>query len=94
MVQTNIGPVVMTVSGDTFVKPARISGILWEGVTTSGDTVEIKCPETHLLIWAGRTDSTQTYLGAMIPKEGIHAPYGFTLSQISAGRVLVFLSEN
>lgn len=89
-----IGPVVMSVAGDEFVDPARIAAIIWEGQTTSGDTVEVRSRVTNELIWPGRTDSTQTYLGATIPIEGVHAPHGFKLTQISAGRVLVYLREN
>jgi hypothetical protein len=89
-----IGPVVMSVVGDVYTDSARILAILWEGATTSGDTVSINCPQTNALLWAGRTDVTQTYMGGNIGPEGIHAPYGFRLSQISAGRLLVYLRES
>ena len=90
----NIGPVVFQTVGDVFVTPVRIGAIIWEGATTSGDTAELHCPKTLALLWAGRTDQTQTYLGAAIPMEGIHAPHGFRLSKISAGRLLIYVREN
>jgi len=89
-----IGPVVMDTVGDTFTQGARILAIIWEGVTTSGDTVTLHCPQTGALLWSGRTNDTQTYLGGNIGPEGIHAPYGFKLTSISSGRVLVYLREN
>lgn len=84
----------MSVAGDVFIKPARILAILWEGATTSGDTVVVNDPVTGQRIWKGRTNTTQTYLGANIGPEGIHAPNGFKLVQISAGEVAVYLREN
>mgnify|MGYP001571123883 FL=1 len=90
----NIGPVVLSVVGDEFLVPVRIGAVIWEGATTSGDTVELHCPKTLSLLWAARTDVSQTYLGASIPMEGIHAPHGFRLTKISAGRLLVYVREN
>jgi len=88
-----IGPVVMSVSGDQFVEGARILAILWEGATTSGDTVLLSDRVTGAVLWSGRTDSTQTYLGVNFGESGLHCPNGFKLAQISAGRVLVYLRE-
>lgn len=90
-----IGPVVLEVQGDEYVNGARIAGIIWEGATTAGDTVELRCRETGNLLWPGRTDTTNTYLGAVgIGVRGIHCPSGFRLTQISAGRVAVYLEED
>ena len=88
-----IGPVTLLVAGDSYIEPARILLMIWEGATTSGDTVTVIERITKALLWAGRTDSTQTYVGANFGPEGIHAPGGFTLKTISAGRVLVYLRE-
>ena len=90
----SIGPVILAVLGDTFTQPARILAIIWEGATTSGDIAEISCPTTGRLLWPGRTDATQTYLGVNVGVEGINAPYGFKLTKLSSGRVLVYLREN
>ena len=84
----------MSVAGDTFPSPARILAIIWEGATASGDTVQLVSANSPDLLWPGRTDTTQTYQGANFGPEGLHAPLGFKLSQISSGRVLVFLREN
>ncbi len=87
-----IGPVVLEVQGDEYTEGARIRGIIWEGATTSGDTAELRCRETGNLLWPGRTGDTQTYLGGM--DIDIHAPFGFRLTQISSGRMAVFLRED
>ena len=89
-----IGPVVMSVAGDTFIESARILAVLWEGVTTAGDTAELRCPVTGRLLWAGRTNDTNTYLGVNVGVEGIHAPYGFRLTSISSGMLLVYPRES
>ena len=87
------GPVVLSVAGDRYITPARILLVIWEGATTSGDTVTLVDRITGGLLWSGRTDTTQTYLGANFGPEGIHAPNGFTLNTISSGRVLIYLRE-
>ena len=87
------GPVVMSVQGDAYIQPARILAILWEGATTAGDTVEVRERDSNALLWPGRASDTNTYVGANIGVEGIHAPSGFKLAQISSGRVLVYLRE-
>lgn len=89
-----IGPVIMSVAGDSFIQGARILAVLWEGATTSGDTTSLTERDTGALIWAGRTDSTQTYQGANFGEAGVHCPSGFRLQSISAGRVLVYLRES
>lgn len=88
-----IGPVVLETVGDTYMQSARIQGILWEGATAAGDRVELQCRETGAFLWGGRTADTQTYLGAMVPPEGIHAPFGFTATVLTAGRLAVYLRE-
>ena len=89
-----IGPVVMTTVGDAYVQGAQIAAIVWVGATTAGDTVVLRHRgNPNSLLWEGRTDTTNTYLGANIGPNGIHAPNGFTLQQISAGRLLVYLKE-
>ena len=88
------GPVLMQVAGDVFVLPARIAGVIWEGATTSGDTVLLSDPTTGKILWPGRTNTTQTYLGVSFSQEGLSAPNGFKLVQISSGRLFVYLREN
>lgn len=86
-------PVVMEVAGDEFEGGARISVVIWEGATQSGDTCELICSHTLNRIWKGRTDGTQTYLGAAFGSNGIPAPYGFTLKTISAGSLTVYIEQ-
>jgi len=87
-------PVVLAVAGDQFLDACRITAIIWEGATTAGDTVSLVDRLTGDLLWPGRTNDTQTYLGANIGPSGIDAPRGFLLQQISAGRVCVYLRED
>ena len=95
MPRVSVGPIVMEVAGDEFIEAARISSIIWEGVTTVGDTATLvhRGPPDALL-WPGRTNDTNTYLGLAGGEKGIHAPNGFKLNQISAGRVIVYLRED
>lgn len=88
-----IGPVVLETEGDTYTQHARIAGVIWEGATTAGDVVELRCPVTNTLLLPLRTSDTNTFLGAMIPLEGIHAPHGFRAVLLPAGRVAVYLRE-
>jgi hypothetical protein len=94
-----IGPVVMSAVGDAYVEGAQIAAIIWVGSTLEGDTVEIRHRTSARndlpanVLWKGRTDSTNTYLGANIPPNGIHAPNGFYVEQISRGELLVYLKE-
>ena len=90
----SIGPIVMSVAGDAYIQGAQIAAITWMGATTAGDTVEIRHrTDPKNVLWKCRTDGTNTYLGANIGPNGIHAPGGFTLQQISAGEVHVYLKE-
>lgn len=89
-----IGPVVMSVVGDTFIQGARILAVVWEGSTTAGNIAELNCPVTGRLLWAGRANDTNTYLGVNMGVEGIHAPNGFKVTNLPGGRLLVYLREN
>jgi hypothetical protein len=84
-------PVLFDSVNDAYVDPAHIFQILWEGVTTSGDAVEIRLRVTNELVWAARTDVTQTYLGVNFGPQGISAPNGFYANILGAGRVLIYL---
>ena len=93
--EARIGPVVMSVQGDEYVNGARIAGIIWEGATSAGDTVELRERDSGNRIWKGRTDTNNTYLGAVgIGVRGIHCPSGFRLVQISGGEISVYLEED
>jgi hypothetical protein len=85
--------VVLETVGDQYGMPARIAGILWVGDTTAGDSAQLRCPQTNALLWEARAFDTNTFLGAMVPPEGIHAPYGFEVSVLAAGKLLVYLKE-
>ena len=45
------------------------------------------------LIWSGRTDTRQTYVGINLGPTGITAPDGIVCAVLSAGRVMVYLKE-
>jgi len=90
----NKGPVVLEVEGDEFIEPARILAIIWEGSTVAGNTIEIvQREEADPLIWPGRTNGVDTYLGVSFATEGVSAPNGFKLKIHQNGRVLVYLRE-
>lgn len=73
---------------------ACLTAIVWEGVTTAGDTCELSDPVTQQLLWAGRTPDTQTYVGVAFGPHGMGAPNGFRLTKTTSGsRVLVYLVE-
>ena len=94
MAEAGFGPVVLQSMGDTYAPAARLTAIVWEGTTTAGDTCEVRDPLTNLLLWAGRTPDTQTYLGITLGPHGMGAPHGFRLTKtISGTRVLVYLME-
>ena len=92
-----IGPVILSVVGDVYIQGARILAFVWEGATTANDTVTIHARSPAgtpaELLFAGRTDTTSTFQGLNLTPTGLHAPGGFMLTQISAGRVLVYLRE-
>ena len=91
--RTDIGPVIMDGVGDQFVDGCRVAAIVWEGATTSGDTVELRNRTSNTTLWSGRTNTSQTYQGINLGPHGEHCPNGFYLAQISAGRVLVYLDQ-
>jgi hypothetical protein len=85
-----VGPVILAVVGDSFVQPAQIRAFIWEGASTAGDTCEVRERSTGNIIFPGRATGTQTYEGLALR---VAAPGGFTLTQISSGRVFVYLDE-
>ena len=89
-VNARVGPIAMSVVGDAFVESAQIRAIVWEGVTTAGDTCEIRERATGNILFKGRAVSTQTWEGISLR---MSAPTGFRLSQISSGQVFVYLDE-
>ena len=83
-------PVILEVVGDEIVGAGRVQAIIWTGATTLGDTIELNNGD----FWRGRTDTTQTYLGAAFPQHGVTIPNErLRLTQISAGRVYVYILE-
>lgn len=89
------GAIELTAVGDEYDRPCRIVGILWVGATTSGDVVLIKGRglTQNKTLWPGRTDVSNTYLGAIWGPPGIHAPHGFRAAMLDAGTVFVYLAE-
>ena len=85
-----IGPTVLSAQGDSYNEPAQVRAILWEGATTAGDTCEVREQKDDRLLFAGRAIGTQTWQGVVLP---MTAPMGFRLTQISAGRVIVYHAE-
>lgn len=86
-------PIIFDVPGDKYTEAATIASIIWEGETTSGDRVELRFQGSGDILWAGRTDRTQTYLGVTIGPEGIMAPNGFYANVLNSGRVIIYLKE-
>ncbi len=90
----SLGPIVVRTVGDAYSDGCRLAGILWEGATTSGDRVELRCRQTNALLCALRTPETQTLLGITFPGKGIAAPYGFTLAVAPSGQTIqIYLME-
>lgn len=87
------GPVILSVAGDQFLDACRILAIVWEGATSAGDTAVLTARGTGSILWPGRAAGSHTYLDPNFGPDGLHCPNGFTLSQISAGRVCVYLRE-
>lgn len=83
---------MFSATGDVFAGRGQILAIVWEGVTVSGDRAELRAVGGRL-IWSGRTDTTQTYLGINLGPTGMAAPEGIVCAVLSAGRVLVYLKE-
>lgn len=88
-----MNPVILTAAGNSYLKACRILAMVWEGATTANDTAVVSDPVTGNVLWPVRTSSTSTYLGITFPGPGFDVPNGFVLSQISAGRVCVYLNK-
>ena len=88
------GPITLSVVGDAFTNSCRVITIIWEGETASGDTAEIHCIGTGGLVWPGRADGTNTYLGATFAPTGIPCANGYRLTKLSAARVIVYPLED
>lgn len=86
-------PIVCTAVGQGPTAGVCVMAIVWEGVTTAGDVVELHKRNGGGLLWAGRTDTTATYQGITFAPAGISCPDGFTLGVRSSGRVLVYTRE-
>jgi len=90
----SIGPIVLRTVGDQFTEGCRLAGVLWEGATTAGDRVEIRCRSTNALLCALRSPDTHTLLGLTFPAKGLAAPFGFTLAVAPASQTIqVYLME-
>lgn len=85
-----VGPIVLNAVGEGYAKSTQIRAVLWEGVTTAGDTCELIENGSSRLLFAGRATGTQTWEGMMLP---MSCPGGFQLTKLSAGRVIVYLAE-
>lgn len=91
----DVNPIVFTAAGQSYAPTCVVLAIIWEGVTASGDRAELMrdgVPSAQLL-WAGRTDTTQTYQGLNMGPTGIQAPHGFHVTALTAGRLLIYLKE-
>jgi hypothetical protein len=85
-------PVVLQAQGDDYPVNGRIQSLVWDGASTSGDRVVLRDCVTHELLWQGRTELTQTYLGISFPA-GLSAPRGFYADVLMSGLVIVYLWE-
>ena len=88
-----VNPIEFTAAGQSYQSSCRILAVVWEGSTTAGDTAELRLRNPSRRFWRGRANDINTYLGINWGPYGIHARYGFTLAQLSAGTVYVYLSE-
>jgi hypothetical protein len=80
--------------GDQYTDGCRLAGILWEGATSAGDRVELRCRSTNALLCALRSPETHTLLGITFPAKGIAAPFGFKLSLAPSGQTIqIYLME-
>jgi hypothetical protein len=85
-------PVVLQAQGDDYPVNGRIQSLVWDGASTSGDRVVLRHCDTHELLWQGRTELTQTYLGISFPA-GLSAPKGFYADILMSGLVIIYLWE-
>ena len=89
-----VGPVLLQAVGDTYTPGARITSIVWTGVTAAGNEAEVRDPITNSVLWLATTPDTVTYLGINFGFKGLNAPHGFKLTQTVAGTsVLVYIME-
>jgi hypothetical protein len=88
-----LGPVVLDTIGQSYTLPCRIASILWVGTTTAGDIALLRHRTSNEELWKGQTDATNTYLGMNFSPKGHHCPNGFTVAQLSSGKVYVYLVE-
>ncbi len=84
-------PIELQQVGDIYTDNGRIGLIIWEGSTTIGDACELRNPKTGRLLWPGRTDTTNTYLGVSMMPFGLDIPNGFRVTKLDAGRLLVYI---
>ena len=93
--EKRVGTVRFTAVGKEWPESCRIIGILWVGSTTAGDIVEIRGREGNVnaILWPARTDTTNTFLGAIWGTPGIHAPDGFRAAVLTSGEVFIYLAE-
>ena len=87
-----VGPVILVNAGDSFIDGCVIEAILWTGKTTAGDTCVLRQRSTNVLLWEGITNVASTYAGLAFPT-GTHCPFGFYLSQISAGTLKIYIKQ-
>lgn len=88
------GPIIFETAGDQFTDSCCIASIVWEGATSSGDRAELAKLQGGEVIWAGRTNTTQTYLGANLSPYGVSCPKGFHCAHLSSGRLFIYLRED
>jgi len=80
----------LTQAGETVNRSARLTGLVWEGATTAGDTCTVQVDGS--LFWRGRTDATQTYLGISFGVVGLYVNQ-VVLNQISSGTLWIYYGD-
>ena len=94
-----VNPVVFT-AVTTYAVPCRVMGIVWVGVGSLADTVSldklsgVASPPLSGLLWKGLCSIVNNYTPMTFGPFGIHCPYGFQVTQISSGTLLVYLMES
>jgi hypothetical protein len=69
-----------------------LASIVWTGATTAADTCQIKEIGGDI-IWEGRANSTNTYIGITLTDQGLSSLKGFEVQQISSGTVFLYTKE-
>lgn len=85
-------PLTGTVLPIRIEEPVRILCIIWEGVTSQGDTARID----HIgggILWEGIAVTTQTYIGVNFGPKGIESPHGVEVQNLDSGRIFVYFLE-